>query len=674
MQARWFGLIFLVGDVLASHDEFLDLEALMQMDVQVTTALKRASAVQETPSSIYVLDSKELRSFGVQSVPEALKLVPGVFVRQIDRNVWAITTRFRASQFYSRMLVMVDGQNIYNPTFAGITWEELDIDIASIERIEVIRGTGGMLWGANATNGVVNIITKHSYDTQGIQGHASLDSRVGGEVSVRYGGEYSDATQYRIGIKGRRHEHSDVPFDAKDSASVYSLNFRLDHLINDSLDWQVHGLYVDSDIDQLVQTSSLGVKHTPETVDGNRVSLMTRLAHQISPTASQQFQISYQYSHRPQLAIDLEYQSWDIDYQLNRSWDRSRLDFGTYARYNDLLSEDGLLVKVSENDKNLDIYGMFLQYELDLAERTRLLLAGKVEHNNYHGWGFQPSIRGLHHFNDAHSVWFGYTEVERTPTFAEYAADIYAGLQDFSNIYTTGFSDIDDYSVNSWIRSNNKLDAERSTNYEVGYRFSPTPNTYLDLSGYLSKVENTNDFSIEVDTDLVQRALILASIGDISGAQAIIDTLSIDFQSIGGGSTDIYGVEAVFSQALNKHWRFQTSLTWLDIEFKGQTSNILAGGTSDDILQSKTKLTYLSGQKLDLSAVFNYESESLLYETDELYSLSLGGVYRLNEHIDLSLFYKNIFANEVEYEISSDIYIEPSKQEPYLLGTISIGY
>ncbi|WP_159064850.1 TonB-dependent receptor plug domain-containing protein [Thaumasiovibrio subtropicus] len=657
-----------------ADDDFLDLDALMQMDVQATTALKRASSVRDTAASVYVIDSEELHLHGIRSVPEALKLVPGVFVRQIDNNVWAISTRFAASQFYSRMLVMVDGQNVYNPTFAGIAWEELDIDIDTIERIEVIRGTGGMLWGANATNGVVNIITKHSFDTQGVEGRVTVSSLPGYAMALKYGGGYGDDVNFRIGITTTNHEKANRPDDANDEGRVTSLGLRWDYSLTPQLEWQWHTRLLRSDIAQVTRTQWLDTPKTAETIEGEGLSMMTRLVHNVSPYTSQQFQVSYQYSNRPQIAIDIKYQSWDIDYQYNHSWDNKRLDFGTYIRHNDVLTDDGLLVTLSENDTNLDIYGAFLQFEWAVRETTKLLFAGKLEHNNYHGWGFQPSVRLLQNINQNHSFWLGYSEVERTPTFGEYSIEVNSAQQPFSSIYTTGVSKVDNYLVKAVIRSNNELDADRSENIEAGYRYYPDQDTFLDVSAFYSTYRNSANFDIEIDQQAIESIVTLAQIGDISGAQNRIEQLRIGFQSVGGGKLDIYGVEASLSQILSERFRLQLGVSLLDMHYRGLLGEIYGLGVSDDIVQSKLKMTYLSAENFNFSAMLTHESESDIYGTDDYWSMSLGGNYRFSDRVSAGLFIKNVFVDGLEYGKQSDIYIHQSEIEPYVMGTIVIGF
>lgn len=158
----------------------------MGMDVQTTSAMKRAQSAFDTASSIYVLNKEQISQSGATSVPEALKMVPGLIVRQLDNNQWAISSRGVASRFSSKLLVMIDGQSLYSPQFAAVYWEALNVPLYDIERIEIIRGQGGLLWGSNANNGVINIITKNSLDTRGGYTDATTGSQVNSDVNFRY--------------------------------------------------------------------------------------------------------------------------------------------------------------------------------------------------------------------------------------------------------------------------------------------------------------------------------------------------------------------------------------------------------------------------------------------------------------------------------------------------------
>ena len=177
----------------------LSIEALMQ--IQVTSVSKHAQKLSEAPAAITVLTSEDIRRSGMTTIPDLLRMVPGLHVASIDSHTWAVTARGFNGQFANKLLVMIDGRTVYTPLFSGVYWDVQDLVLEDIDRIEVVRGPGGSVWGANAVNGVINVITKKAADTQGL-----LVSSLGGSLertstAARYGGKLGDDVYYRANIK-----------------------------------------------------------------------------------------------------------------------------------------------------------------------------------------------------------------------------------------------------------------------------------------------------------------------------------------------------------------------------------------------------------------------------------------------------------------------------------------
>ena len=164
----------------------MDLEDLM--DLEVTTASKRATKVSETPAAVFVISQEDIRRSGATTVPEVLRLAPGVHVRRVDANRWAISARGGNDEFSNKLLVMIDGRSIYTPLFSGVIWQEHELMLEDVERIEVVRGPGGTVWGANAVNGVIHIITKDARDTQGLLASSLAGDHETFTGAARYGG------------------------------------------------------------------------------------------------------------------------------------------------------------------------------------------------------------------------------------------------------------------------------------------------------------------------------------------------------------------------------------------------------------------------------------------------------------------------------------------------------
>jgi iron complex outermembrane receptor protein len=167
-------------------------------DLEVTTASKEPEEVWRTAAAIYVLTQEDIRRSGATSVPEALRLVPGVEVARIDSSTWAVGIRGFGSGFSKSVLVLIDGRNVYTPLFAGVNWKLQNVMLEGVDRIEVIRGPGGTIWGTNAVNGVINIITKNAKDSRGTLasvGGGNIDQGTGG---IRYGGGAGRHLNYRV--------------------------------------------------------------------------------------------------------------------------------------------------------------------------------------------------------------------------------------------------------------------------------------------------------------------------------------------------------------------------------------------------------------------------------------------------------------------------------------------
>ncbi len=158
------------------------------MNIQVTSASKKEEKFSHTPAAMFVINQEDIRRSGLTSIPELLRMVPGLDVAHIDANTWAISSRGFNSQFANKMLVLIDGRTVYSPTFSGVYWEALDMVLENIERIEVIRGPGATLWGANGVNGVINIISKSAEETQGALLSASVGSQERVSTTAQFGG------------------------------------------------------------------------------------------------------------------------------------------------------------------------------------------------------------------------------------------------------------------------------------------------------------------------------------------------------------------------------------------------------------------------------------------------------------------------------------------------------
>ena len=180
------------------QDSFFEMSIEDLMEIEITSVSKKEVSAFKAPAAIYVITQEDIRRSGATSIPDLLRMVPGMQVSQINSHLWAISIRGFAEQFANKLLVLIDGRNVYSSYFAGVLWAARDVTLEDVERIEVIRGPGGTIWGANAVNGVINIITKNAEDTQGTLIIGGGGTEEHGFGAIRYGDRINDNTYYRV--------------------------------------------------------------------------------------------------------------------------------------------------------------------------------------------------------------------------------------------------------------------------------------------------------------------------------------------------------------------------------------------------------------------------------------------------------------------------------------------
>src|SRR5438128_6646764 len=194
----------LAGSAVAQNSRIVDVTAVSLEDLwnmQVTSVSKRTQKVADAAAAIFVLTQEDIRRSGAASIPDALRMVPGLEVARIDENKWAIGARGFNGRFDNKLLVLIDGRSVYTPLFSGVFWNAQDVVLEDVDRIEVIRGPGATLWGANAVNGVINITTKSAKDTEGALVTAMVGTEDMPTTSVRYGGKIGTNLFYRAYVK-----------------------------------------------------------------------------------------------------------------------------------------------------------------------------------------------------------------------------------------------------------------------------------------------------------------------------------------------------------------------------------------------------------------------------------------------------------------------------------------
>ena len=252
------------GPVVAAPtggNEYLDMDLAQLMNITVTSVAKKEQRLSDAPAAVFVITQEDIRRSGVTTVPEALAMAPGLQVARVSASTWSVASRGFSGFTSNKLLVLMDGRSVYSPAFSSTFWDEQNTLIEDIERIEVIRGPGATMWGANAVNGVINIITRKAQDTHGtlVRFGAGTEERL--TAGGRYGGRISDTASGRLYLTYDDHagnELADSGADAHDSWQPAQGGFRLDGNPDASREWTLQGDLVHNDGDQILNESRMG--------------------------------------------------------------------------------------------------------------------------------------------------------------------------------------------------------------------------------------------------------------------------------------------------------------------------------------------------------------------------------------------------------------------------------
>jgi iron complex outermembrane recepter protein len=491
-----FVLVGLVNRSFAGpqEDETNTLKHLSLTDlanVEVTSASKEPEEIWRTPAAIYVLTQEDIRRSGATSIPEVLRLVPGVQVARINSNQWSVNIRGLGSGFSKSVLVLIDGRSVYTPLYAGVYWDVQNVLLDDVERIEVIRGPGGTIWGSNAVNGVINIITKSALHTHGTDVSASSGNVDQSRDAVRYGGSVRsvDYRAYGMGFGRTPEFHSDG--NNYDAWQLGQAGFRTDSRLTDRDTLTFQGDVYKGRIGQQVAIgyysppAELTVNGTQDVSGGN---LLGRWRRELSDTSDLQVQGYYDRTYRIGPLLGEARNTFDIDLIHHLVFkQRNEVIWGLGARWNpsDFIQTVATL-NFLPHHKDDNIYSAFVQDQIAILQnKLWLTLGSKFEHNVYTGWETEPGARLLWTPTSHQTLWAAVTRAVRTPSRID------------EDMQLSGLASANP-PVFFCICDNGKFVSETLLGYEAGYRKLVTSSFYVDVAAFHNKY---ND---------------LASYGDIS--------------------------------------------------------------------------------------------------------------------------------------------------------------
>ncbi|HYD49193.1 MAG TPA: TonB-dependent receptor, partial [Terriglobales bacterium] len=467
-------LLLLAGAAAAEDVELTDLSLEELFNVEVTSASKIPERRSEAAAALSVIGHQELRRLGVTTLPDALRVVPGVHVARIDAGKWAVSVRGFSNRFSNKLLVMMDGRSIYTPLFAGVFWDVQDTFLTDIDRIEVIRGPGAALWGANAVNGVINIMTRSAAETQGVHAHIGGGNEEQVVTGVRYGGKLGERIHYRVyGKYADRDGGSEPPnglygFDEWWKAQG---GFRTDWDLSDRDSFTFQGDAYGG------ETSPWGL--SPDSADVLGANLLGRWRHHFRNGSDTTLQIFYDTTMRDDPFFLDRRHTFDIDFQHRlQLLDWNELLWGFGYRLNGDVFEGTAGVRLTEESRQLNTVAAFVQDTVFFFdEAVRLSLGVRLEHNDFSGFEYQPSGRVAWTILPDLTAWGSVARAVRVPSRLE--NDLVLGA-----------------SGPSQLRGSPATDAEELISYQTGVRWQPTTRAFFDIAGFYHEYDDLISFDV----------------------------------------------------------------------------------------------------------------------------------------------------------------------------------
>lgn len=457
----------------------MSLEKLM--DIEVTSVSRKEQKLSKVAAAVYVITQEEIRRSGATNIPDLLRMVPGLQVAQIDANAWAISARGFNGQDANKLLVLIDGRTVYNPLFSGVYWDQQDVPLEDVERIEVIRGPGGTVWGANAVNGVINIITKSAKATQGGLLQAGGGSQTKATGLLRYGGKVSRKGYYRVFTKyfdyGHQVDSSGRP--AADGWHMLHGGFRSDWTLSAKDSLSVEGDIYDTHEGQTVTNpfspTSPSASPSVDRIDADGRSLLGRWNHAFSGRSETTLHIYFDQTGRHQSGFSETVKTVDLDFQHHLALGtRHDLVWGLGYRHvtDRFQSTAGTFANPPPGRDNL--FSAFAQDEIRLAHPVWLTLGTKFEHNSFTGFELQPNARLLWAPHAGHALWVAASRAIRQP----------ARIDERTLIETAGPPGQDGSSNVLTQTATPDPTTEELRAYELGYRLEPSHRLSLDLATF----------------------------------------------------------------------------------------------------------------------------------------------------------------------------------------------
>jgi len=458
------------------------------MSIEVTSVSKREQKTSQAAAAIFVISREDIRSSGALNIPDLLRMVPGLDVAQIDAAKWAISSRGFNGQYSNKLLVLVDGRTVYSPIFAGVFWDAQNVPLDSIERIEVIRGPGAAVWGSNAVNGVINIITLNAGETQGGSiGAGGGDANTGPET-IRYGGRARKLGAYRVSAEGF-HVNALPTLDGLPGQDDWRLvhgGFRADSNLSAKDSLTTEGEIYQGNAGEIAFFPiSLQPPQNVTAALRDRYSgwnILTRWNRSFSPASETSLQVYFDRTVRGDTTYNISQDIIDIDFQHHLLWGaRQDIVWGLGYRASSDEMEPTLRISASPQGRTDQLFSAFAQDEIAIRpDRVHLSLSARLEHNDNTGFDLQPSARLVLTPDSKNSIWGAVSHADRTPARSD--TDLRVNFEALPGSPETG-----NLPILVSLFGNPREKNEQLTAFETGYRTTLTSRFSLDSTVFYNR-------------------------------------------------------------------------------------------------------------------------------------------------------------------------------------------
>jgi iron complex outermembrane receptor protein len=572
-----------------------------------------------------VISPEDIRRSGATNIPDVLRMVPGVQVARIDSNAWAISIRGFNTRYSNKVLVLVDGRTVYSPSFSGVYWDQQDVPLEDIERIEVIRGPGATLWGANAVNGVINIITKSSKATQGGLLSAGTGNVDNARALFRYGGRLGNSGSYRLFGRYSRIADGMLP-DGRNGADGWRAirgGFRADWDLAPRDSLTVEGSAYSNSEGQTRWpgfSSLLPVEAAfSDTITARGADLLGRWNHTFSGGSEMALQMYGDQYRRLDLGAPETHRSFDVDFQHHFfSGRRNDIVWGLGYRVTStgLASEN---VSFLPNNRTDQLNSAFFQDEIRLTSSFALTVGSKFEHNAYTGFEYEPMAGLIWTPNPRNTLWASAARAIRQPSLLDTAISAYIGDVPLPGGLTQHLV----------LRGNPGLKAEQVRDVEAGYRAQLSRRISLDVSFFASFYRNVETIEPAAMTIDLQSNVILTPLTFENNAYA-----------------KNYGSELFATWNVNSRWRLSTGYSFIRFRClpsagsQDHGGDIYRGDAPKHMYQIRSQFSL--SKQVDFDTSVYYVARLPIGNTPSNTRLDARLAWRAGEYLEFSLVGQNL--------------------------------